>query len=253
MVVAPVRGVRLYERVAATYAGTRQPDPRIAAAIEDALGDARSIVNVGAGTGSYEPPDRHVIAIEPSEAMIVQRPPGAARVIRARAEALPLEDDCVDAAMAILSDHHWEDRPAGLREMMRVARRRVVILSWDPSYTDRFWLTRDYLPGFNRLPGMTIDDVVSCLGGAERRSVPIPHDCADGFYHAYWRRPEAYLDENVRANISIFWRLDQEEVSEALARLRDDLASGRWHERNAELLTLSEFDYGHVLLVRELG
>lgn len=252
MVVAPVRRVAHYDRVARTYSATRGPDPRIAAAIEEALGGARSIVNVGAGTGSYEPADREVIAVEPSEPMIAERPPGAAPAVRARAEALPLEDGSVDAAMAVFSDHHWQDRPAGLREMVRVARRRIVIFTWDPSYTDRFWLTRDYLPGFNRLPGMTIEDVVACLGGAERRYVPIPHDCADGFYHAYWRRPEAYLDERVRANISIFWRLPSEEVSEALARLGDDLESGRWHERNAELLDLPEMHYGHVLLVREL-
>jgi SAM-dependent methyltransferase len=253
VVVAPLRGVDLYERVGPTYTATRRPDPHIAAAIEDALGDARSVVNVGAGTGSYEPAGREVIAVEPSEAMIAQRPPGAARVLRATAEALPLEDGSVDAAMAVFSDHHWQDRPAGLREMVRVSRRRVVIFTWDPSYTERFWLTRDYLPGFDRLPGMTVDDVASCLGGVERRAVPIPHDCTDGFYHAYWRRPEAYLDESVRANISIFWRLDPAEVDDAIARLRADLESGRWHERNAELLALPEMDYGHVLLVRELG
>jgi len=253
VVVAPVRGVDLYERRGGTYSATRREDPRIAAAIDDALGDARSVVNVGAGAGSYEPADREVLAIEPSDAMIAQRPPGAAPVERARAEALPLEDASVDAAMAVLSDHHWADRPAGLREMLRVACRRVVIFTWDPSYGDRFWLTRDYLPGFHRLHGMTIDDIVSCLGGVERRYVPIPHDCEDGFYHSYWRRPEAYLDENVRANISIFWRLDPGEVDHAIARLRADLDSGRWHERNAELLERPEMDYGHVLLVRELG
>ena len=248
-----MRGVDLYERRGGTYTATRRPDPRIADAIEDALGDARSVVNVGAGTGSYEPAGREVIAIEPSEAMIAQRPPGAAPAVRARAEALPLGDETVDAAMAVLSDHHWQDRPAGLREMLRVARRRVVIFTWDPAYTDRFWLTRDYLPGFNRLPGMTIDDVVSCLGDTERRYVPLPHDCRDGFYHAYWRRPEAYLDERVRANISIFWRLPAEEVSDGLVRLSADLDSGRWRDRNAELLDRTEIDYGHVLLVRELG
>jgi SAM-dependent methyltransferase len=253
VVVAPVRGVELYDRVAATYTGTRRPDPRIAAAIDEALGDAGSVVNVGAGAGSYEPAERDVIPIEPSEAMIAQRPPGAAPAVRATAEALPLEDKSVDAALAVFSDHHWADRPAGLREMVRVARRRVVLFTWDPSYSDRFWLTRDYLPGFNQLPGMTIEDIAACLGDVERRPVPIPHDCADGFYHAYWRRPEAYLDENVRANISIFWRLEPGEVDDAIARLRADLDSGRWHERNAELLALPEIDYGHVLLVHELG
>jgi ubiquinone/menaquinone biosynthesis C-methylase UbiE len=248
-----VRGVELYQQVAATYSSTRRADPRIAALIEDALGDARSVANVGAGTGSYEPTGREVIAIEPSEAMIGQRPHGAARAICATAEALPLDDDSVDAAMAILSSHHWADPPAGLREMVRVARRRALVLTWDNSQSSRFWLTRDYVPAFACLPTMTIDETAAWLGGAELTPVPLPHDCTDGFYHAYWRRPEAYIDENVRANISVFWKLDPDEVNDGIARLRADLESGRWHERNGDLLDLDEVDYGYRLLVRELG
>src|SRR5689334_21728638 len=144
-------GPKLYDDIGRTYSATRGTDPRFAKAIWDALGDARSVLNVGAGTGSYEPPDREVTALEPSEVMIAQRPLGAAHVIRGSAESIPLPDDSVDAAMAIISDHHWTDRAAGIAEMVRVARCRVLLLNVDPALWDRFWLAAEYLPGSLRL------------------------------------------------------------------------------------------------------
>ena len=242
----------LYDRIGTTYTATRREDPRIAHAIHDALGEARTVLNVGAGSGSYEPHDREVTAVEPSAVMIAQRPPGAAPAVQAHAEALPFPDSSFDAAMAILSDHHWDDRAVGLRELRRVARRQVVLFTWDPRFADAFWLTRDYMPASKRLvPGMAIEDIARCLGGARSVPVPLPWDCCDGFYHAFWRRPEAYLDERVCAGISVFARLDDDQKAGALARLEGDLRTGAWKTRNADLLQLDELDLGYRLVVAE--
>ena len=244
----------LYDRIGTGYTTTRRADPRIAAAIDDALGDAVSVVNVGAGTGSYEPAGRRVVAIEPSEVMIAQRPPGAAPAVIASAEALPLADASVDAAMAVLTDHHWADRARGLAEMRRVARRRVVVFQFDPAFADAFWMTRDYLPTFlRRLRGRSLTELMTPLSPVEMRPVPIPHDCADGFYAAHWRRPEAYLDPEVRAGISIFHQLPADEVADGIARLRADLESGAWAKRNADLLERDALDLGFRVVVAELG
>jgi SAM-dependent methyltransferase len=248
-----------YDQIGRTYSATRQTDPRIAAAIWSALGDAESVLNVGAGTGSYEPPDREVIALEPSEVMVGQRPTGSAPVIRGTAEAIPLADDSVDAAMAILSDHHWSDRAAGLREMARVARRRVVVFNLDPALWERFWLSTEYLPGALRIvlpeyrPAGTWERRFRALLGerVELRPVAIPHDCRDGFYSAYWRRPHAYLDPAVRAGISVFSLLPESEVDEAVTRLRADLESGEWERRNADILACDALDLGYRLVVAE--
>jgi len=151
----------------------------------------------------------------------------------------------------MLSDHHWEDRPRALRELRRVARRRVVVFTWDPQFADEFWLTRDYLPAFKRLPGMAIDDIAHCIGGACIVPLPIPGDCRDGFYHAFWRRPAAYLDQTVRSGISVFARIEEREIIRMTERLRADLESGTWEERNAALLGLAELDLGYRLLVAE--
>ncbi|TMK99490.1 MAG: class I SAM-dependent methyltransferase [Actinobacteria bacterium] len=243
----------LYDRIGTTYTRTRVEDPRIAAAIHAALGDARTVLNVGAGTGSYEPLDRELVAVEPSTVMIAQRPPRAAPVVQARAEALPFADSSFDAAMAVLSDHHWEDRPLGLRELRRVARRRVVVFTWDRALAEEFWLTREYLPASKRQLGLAIEEIADCLGGARIEPVAIPHDCRDGFYHAYWRRPDAYLDERVRAGISVFARVDERKTTEMVSRLEADLASGAWQERNAALLDLEQIDLGYRLLIAELA
>jgi len=245
-------GGALYDRLGATYTTTRREDPRLAAAIHAALGDAVTVVNVGAGTGSYEPGDRRLVAIEPSRVMIAQRPPGAAPAIIASAEALPLADDSVDAAMAVLSDHHWRDRAQGLREMRRVARRRAVVFQHDPQVAERFWLTRDYLPTFlRRLRGKGLADMMRPLGDVTLTPVPIPHDCHDGFLAAHWRRPHAYLDPVVRAGISVFQLLPEDEVAAAVERLRADLDSGEWERRNADILDRDELDLGFRLVVAE--
>jgi hypothetical protein len=179
-----------------------------------------------------------------------QRPPGAAPVIDASAEALPFADGSFDAAMAMLSDHHWTDHDGGLAELRRVARRRVLF-TWDPRASLEPWVVRDYFPGCARLvlPGHSLERTLERLGGGRIEPVPVPHDCVDGFFHAYWRRPEAYLDPEVRAGISLFSLLEPDEVEEGAARLREDLDSGEWHARHAALLELEELDVGYRLLV----
>lgn len=246
-----------YDEIGRTYSGLRRPDGRIARLVEAALGDAKSVVNVGAGTGSYEPADREVVAVEPSGVMIAQRPAGAAPVVQASAESLPFEDDAFDAALAVLTIHHWRDLRAGLSEMCRVARHRVVVLTWVPVEPD-FWLTRDYVPELRELdvrifPGTAEVGRMLGEGRSERRTeievlpVPIPHDCVDGFLGAYWRRPAAYLDAEIRAGISSFGRIDG--VPARMERLRADLESGAWARKNAEILELEELDLGYRLVV----
>jgi SAM-dependent methyltransferase len=248
-----------YDDLGRGYPATRQADPRIAARIEEALGDARSVLNVGAGTGSYEPADRDVTAVEPSAVMIGQRPSGLAPVVQAAAEALPFEDDSFDAAMAINSDHHWSEREAGLREMRRVARDRVVIVNGDPAKAGRLWLTRDYLDNLARLippryrnDGYWRDELERSLGDLELRPVPVPHDCQDGFYQAFWRRPHAYLDRQVRDGISVFRLLPAVRVDRAIRQLRTDLQNGTWEDRYGDLLTRPELDVGLRLVVADL-
>jgi SAM-dependent methyltransferase len=240
-----------YDEIGRTYTATRRPDPRWEAAVWAALGDARTVANVGAGAGSYEPHDRVVIAIEPSRAMIDKRPEDAAPAIQAAAESLPLEDDSVDAAMAVATLHHWEDVPRGLAELKRVARERIVILTWDRSFAGRFWLTRDYVPEIDewtvdQLP--SLDEIGALLGAVELRRLPIPRDCHDGFLRAYWARPEAYLDEQVRRNISQFNLVDPGAIERGIDRLQRDLDSGDWDARNGRLRALDSLDLGSVLL-----
>lgn len=237
-----------YDRIGVNYAALRKPDPRIAARLERALGAARSVLNVGAGAGSYEPANRDVTALEPSLEMIRQRPAGAAPVVQGRAEALPFEDASFDAAMAVLTIHHWADRAKGLAEMRRVTRGPIVILTYDPAFRG-FWLA-DYLPELvsldeAQMPAMA--DYAAWLGPVDISPVPIPHDCADGFLAAYWRRPRLYLDPRVRAAISSFWALG--DVSEALARLASDLDSGAWARRYPGLADLDQCDCGYRLVV----
>jgi SAM-dependent methyltransferase len=249
----------LYDTIGRGYSTTRRADPRIAARIEAALGDARTVLNVGAGAGSYEPADRTVVAVEPSLVMLGQRGNGSAPAVRAVAERLPFADGAFDAAMACLSDHHWADRAGGLNEMRRVAR-RAVVFQWDPATPWDFWLTRDYLPGFARLgdprsqgygqgEALDIAGMAACLRATAVETVPIPWDCVDGFYGAFWRRPLAYLDPAVRAGISVFSRLAPTEVQDGITRLAADLESGAWLERNAALLELPELDLGYRLII----
>ncbi|MEV4400194.1 methyltransferase domain-containing protein [Nonomuraea sp. NPDC049607] len=245
-------GAPLYDTIGTAYTATRRTDPRIAERIWAALGDARTVLNVGAGTGSYEPSGRYVLAVEPSALMRSQRPPGAAPCLAGAAERLPFDDLAFDAAMAVSSVHHWPDVIAGLREMRRVAR-RVVVFTHDTSaagWRDRFWLSRDYLPEVmdlvaGRPPVTELADAV----GARLEPVPIPWDCADGFFEAFWRRPEAYLEENVRRGMSVWSRLGADTERRVVRDLGDDLASGRWAERNRDLAGLDEAELGLRLLI----
>ncbi len=245
-----VFGAQLYDVIGTAYPATRRTEPRIAARIWDALGDARTVLNVGAGTGSYEPPDRDVTAVEPSAVMRAQRPAGAAPCVAAAADRLPFEDRSFDAAMAVSTVHHWPDAVAGLREMRRVAR-RVVVFTYDASgWRERFWLTRDYLPEFaGLLTGWpTLTDLTRAIGG-RAEPVPVPWDCVDGFFEAHWRRPEAYLDEHVRRAVSVWTRVGPDAERRAVGALREDLASGRWAARNGGLATLDTAELGLRLLI----
>jgi SAM-dependent methyltransferase len=243
---------QLYDAIGASYTVTRHTEPRIAARIWAALGDARTVLNVGAGTGSYEPSDRDVTAVEPSAVMRAQRPAGAAPCVAAFAESLPFEDQSFDAAMAVSTVHHWADPIAGLRELQRVARRLVVVThdGSDTAWRHRFWLTRDYLPEVSGLvagrPSLT--EQASAIG-AHIEPVLIPWDCADGIFEAYWRRPEAYLNDRVRRGVSVWARVGPEAEQRVVSSLRDDLVSGRWAERNGHLLSLDAADLGIRLLV----
>jgi SAM-dependent methyltransferase len=246
----------LYDRIGRTYVSTRGTDPRIARAIWDALGDARSVLNVGAGTGNYEPTNREVVALEPSAVMISQRPAGAAPAVQGRAEDLPFADGSFDAVMTVLSDHHWSDRTRGFEELRRVARDRVVLFNLNPAEADLFWMTAEYLPEFLELipPRYRVheawpEELSSALGTIDVVPVPVPHDCKDGFYGAYWRRPEAFLDSGVRAGISIFAQLSSGAVNRAIDALRADLENGRWHGRHGELLKMDELHLGYYVVV----
>jgi SAM-dependent methyltransferase len=243
-----------YDEIGTTYAGTRRPDPRIERAIAEALGDARSIVNVGAGIGAYEPRDRDVTAVEPSAVMLAQRPADAARAVQAGAERLPFADDSFDAALAVLTMHHWSDWRAGVAELRRVARRRAVMLTFDPDCIARYWLVRDYLPEIavldaGRFPPLAT--VAEAMGGAEIRAVEIAGDCTDGFLCAYWKRPLEYLDPTVRANVSSLAVLPADVLGPAMARLERDVGDGTWAGRNAALLEHDAYDFGYRLLVAE--
>jgi SAM-dependent methyltransferase len=241
-----------YDLTGRRYSHTRRADPRIATHIEEALSGAASVANIGAGTGSYEP-IQTVVAVEPSAVMIAQRASNSAPAVRATAERLPLASDAVDAALAVLTAHHWHDVDRGLAEMIRVARRRVVILTWDHSVIKQFWLLRDYLPtaaASDARLAIPISRFTKLPGAVTIRPVPIPHDCIDGFAGAYWRRPEAYLDPAVRGGMSLFTHTAS--VDKELSVLGAEIASGAWHRRNAALLDRTTIDLGYRLVVAEL-
>ena len=238
----------LYDTIGLDYARLRQPDPTIQRAIDWALGDAETILNVGAGAGSYEPSEKRVVAVEPSVAMLRQRPDRRTSAVQGDAMELPFRNGSFDASMAILTVHHWPDKRTGLSELCRVSRRRIVIFTWDPGHPG-FWLT-DYFPeilDIDRPIFPSIKDYSSVLGGVEVIDVPVPHDCKDGFLCAYWRRPAAYLDEHVRSSISTFAKIT--DIGPGLARLTSDIDSGAWHKRYGELFDSSEMDMGYRVLV----
>jgi hypothetical protein len=239
-----------YDEIGRNYALVRHADPRISALIDEALGDASSVVNVGAGTGSYEPSDRRVVAVEPSSVMISQRR-SIVPVIQAVAELLPFRDGTFDAAMAILTMHHWSDPGKGSTELRRVAR-RVVVLTIDPEFARSFWLTAEYFPEIGEWDAkhfMSIDEVCRSLGETTTVPVFVPHDCQDGFLAAFWRRPSSYLDPAVRAGISTFAMIDEREREAGLRRLAQDLESGAWTARHQSLRNLDVLDVGYRLII----
>ncbi len=243
----------IYDVIGRGYAEQRRADPRIAAAISAALADAASVLNVGAGAGSYEPTDRQVVALERSAVMMAQRSPGSAPVVQGTGESLPFTNAAFDAVFGVLTLHHWSDQVGGLRECARVARRRVVFFTWDPG-AGGFWLTQQYLPQFmvrdhKRFPSM--EAFASAFGSdwrVQALPVPIPRDCIDGFLGAYWARPAAYLDPRVRSGMSSFDRIG---ADDGLARLRSDLADGTWSARNGHLLAFESLDIGYRIVVAD--
>lgn len=238
----------LYDIIGVDYANLRQPDPRIATRIAAVLGSARTVLNVGAGAGSYEPEDREVTAVEPSTEMIRQRPPSAAPVVQGSAENLPFANATFDSAMAILTIHHWTNKARGLAEMRRVTRGPIVLLTYDPAHRGN-WLS-DYLPELIELDERVMppmSDYARWLGSVEVEALPVPHDCQDGFLYAYWRRPHAYLDPRIRAAMSAFWAIGGGE--EGLQRLANDLASGAWGGRYGNLSDRAELDLGYRLVI----
>ncbi|MBX3188625.1 MAG: class I SAM-dependent methyltransferase [Labilithrix sp.] len=243
-----------YERIGRQYARTRREDPFIRERIEQALGDARSVVNVGAGAGSYEPLDRHVVAIEPSDTMAKQRPRGLAPAIRASAGHLPLRDASVDAAMTVLSLHHWdEERERGVRELRRVASGRVVVVTYDPRVSGEMWLMKDYFPEVAELDRRIFpspERIIAWLGGnAEVSPLPISRDTPDWQLGSFWAHPERVLDEDARNGTSGFARAEPDVVARVVAAVRRDLDDGTWDARYGHLRELREYDVGLRLIV----
>jgi SAM-dependent methyltransferase len=246
-----VTASHVYDRIGRQYTAHRRADPRWEAVVAAQLGDARRIVNVGAGTGSYEPVGRAVVSIEPSTVMIEQRAPDAAPVLRAVAAALPVRAGWADVAMAVLTVHHWDDWERGLAELCRVAARRVVV-AIDFEAHAGFWLLQEYLPEVlehTRRCAPPADVIADAIGATASIELPTFHDLQDGVLGAHWRRPDAYLDHVVRANNSGIALAHPETTALGIARLEADLASGAWHERHADLLELDAIDLGYRLLV----
>jgi SAM-dependent methyltransferase len=238
-----------YDSIGLGYHSKRRPDPRLSAAIHKAIGPAWTILNVGAGAGSYEPSDRPVVALEPSSVMLAQH--SGHRRVRGAAEHLPFGDGTFDVALAILTVHHWEDLNAGLAELRRVARRQVLF-TWDPDHRRKLWITTDYVPAIDELETSrftSLMSIVDALGAHTVETFEIPHDFTDGFQAAFWRRPEMYLDAEVRAASSTFASLSPELVLPGIERLRRDLETRTWHETYAELLAQETVDFGHRIVI----
>jgi len=241
--------VNRYDAIGSGYSRTRREDPRFRAQIHAALGNARTVVNVGAGAGAYEPTDLHVIAIEPSDVMAAQRPRDLAPAIRASAGSIPLRDGSVDAAMAILSVHHWDgERERGVRELRRVARGAVVILTYDPTISGSMWLMTEYLPEVASLDLQIFpspQQLAEWLGGdVQIDTVPIARDTPDWMLGSFWAHPERVLDASARAATSGFARMPTHVVDRVVSELSRDLASGLWDDRHRHLRTLHALDVG---------
>ena len=241
----------VYDQIGANYARYRQPDRRVAQQVHEALGDARRVLDVGAGTGSYERGSRAYVAVEPSVVMLGQRAPDASQAVQGVAEQLPFSDGSFDAAMAILTIHHWGDLSSGLREVRRVTRGPIVILTWDAGRFSEYWLVREYLPEAERHDRTlaSLSEVCEALGECRVEPVPVTRDCADGFFAAYWCRPEMYLDPGARAAISGIALLPQRAIERMACALEADLRSGVWGERHGDLLQQDTYDGGYRLVV----
>lgn len=241
----------LYEEIGASYAATRREDPRIAALIWNAIGPGRSLLNVGAGTGSYEPADREVVGVEPSPTMIAQRRGRSPLVVQGVAEHLPFPTQSFDGALAVLTVHHWTDRAAGLAELRRVSRRQVVLF-FEPLETHRFWgleyfeAARD-LPFEKDAPGEEL--LRACLNVREVRPALVPIDCTDGFGTAFWARPERYLEPDVQNGMSWIACLPPDVRARGTAKLAEDLASGAWDRRFGHLRAMNLYDGGYRIAV----
>ncbi|PCH60722.1 MAG: SAM-dependent methyltransferase [SAR86 cluster bacterium] len=241
----------IYNQIGQTYSLGRRTDPHIAAQLHSHLEGASSLLNIGAGTGSYEPKHIPVTAVEPSSTMIKQRLTSShvtTNVIQGPAESLAVADKSFSHAMTVLSMHHWQDRAKAFSEIKRVTRERFVALTWDPA-ADPFWLTRDYFPELYQIDQKNfpaLSEFEQAFGNISVSALKIPANCIDGFLAAYWQRPEAYLDELVRKNISTFSRLRN--CEESLNRLRDDISSGAWEEKNSEILQYEFIDVGYRIV-----
>jgi SAM-dependent methyltransferase len=242
-------GAARYDTIGVNYSSNRREEPGWRDAIARALSTAKSVLNVGAGSGNYEPTGPGVVAVEPSETMLAQRRDGAAPAVQGLAESLPFGERSFDAALAVLTVHHWRDPVAGLGELARVARRQVVV-TWDPTASGAFWLHRDYLPELRQHEARlsSLADVLAVLNVLDVTALDVPRGCADGFLGAHWEEPTWYLDEDVRAAMSGLALLDQSVVERALAQLRADLDDGTWARRNAGLAKLESLDAGFRLV-----
>lgn len=244
---------RLYDRIGGAYSHARRPDPFIQDQINKQIGSPDSVVNIGAGTGSYEPPGITTAAVDASITMLKQRDADAAQSILALAEALPFQSDAFSVAMSVLSCHHWRSMQTAFSEMRRVARDRIVFVTWDPAH-EGFWLTEDYFPDILTLDRKNfprLNEFERAFGDIEVVPLMIPHDCKDGFLGAYWRRPEAYLDRSVRGGMSTFGRIDSSAIADGLQRLEMDLKTGQWKKKYGDLMERSNCDLGYRIVTAE--
>ncbi|MEM7551506.1 MAG: class I SAM-dependent methyltransferase [Bacteroidota bacterium] len=238
----------IYDQIGINYSGNRCTDPKIAEQLFSKLKGAKRIVNIGAGTGSYEPESVEVVAVEPSSEMIAQRKMDSYPSVQAYAEKLPFEDHSFSHAMTVLSMHHWENRAQAFREINRVITEKFIALTWNPA-SDPFWLTRDYFPeiyemDLNIFPKM--EEFTKHFNEVEVSSLMVPDDCKDGFLSTFWKRPQAYLDEQVRQSMSAFAKIG--DYSDRLEKLKIDLQSGTWKERNQNILDKTALDMGYVIV-----